>query len=101
MLLQLHRDPKPVLPVNVRRLGSPLHRHGPKRRDRDALLGAKGPSRVEAKSAPNPRIRRERAVAMGGPHPPRGASLQRVRARPRVLRRVLHGPTGARGAVPG
>ncbi|KAG4954758.1 hypothetical protein JHK87_040352 [Glycine soja] len=44
----LHRDPKPVLPIDIHRLRPSFQDHRPKRQDRDALLEAEGPSRSEA-----------------------------------------------------
>ena len=65
------------------------------------MLGPQGPNPDQAQPAPHPRLRSQRAVAMGELRPPRGAALQRVRPGPRILRRVLHDPARARGAVPG
>jgi len=65
------------------------------------LLGPQGPNRGQAQPAPHPRLRSQRAVAMGGLRPPPGAALQRLRAGPRLLRRLLHDPARAQRAVPG
>lgn len=101
LFVQLHGDPKPLLPVSIHRVGPPLHHNRLKRRNRNALLGPQGPNRGQAQPPPHSRARSQRAVAVGGLRPPPGAALQRVRAGPRLLRRILHDPARAERAVPG